>query len=59
MGTGLLGTGNDQEATALVALVMLHALVSRTDTDIFVSPLAKRAFDLARQFLREAKAPEL
>jgi predicted proteasome-type protease len=59
MTTGLLGTENDQEATALVALVMMHGLVSRSDSNTFEGMLAIRAFRLAREFLQQAKAPEL
>lgn len=58
MATGLLGTSDDREAVALVALVMLHGLTSKNDTDTFAeTPLVERAFTLARAFLAKAKEP--
>lgn len=63
MATGLLGTESDQEATALVALVMLHGLVANPGTNPFDqaagTSMVGNAFQLAREFLRQAKAPEI
>jgi hypothetical protein len=63
MQTGLLGTENDQEATAMVALFILHALVGKPNTNPFDQEagrsLVQNSFSLAREFLKHAKAPEL
>lgn len=58
MATGLLGTSDDREAVALVALVMAHGLVSRAPEDALLDAhLIGRAFDLSRAFLAKAKEP--
>lgn len=61
MATGLLGTSDDREAQALVALVLLHGLVGKPNTNPFDKEagesLIENAFSLSAAFLKRAKEP--